>query len=87
MPTGRVNWFSISKGYGFILENDGAELFVHRSEIQNVEYLDEGRKFNHVGQGKRPLRKRSSRSQNLPFNKSRLRNYANDVSLQCVSRG
>ena len=69
MPTGRVNWFSISKGYGFILENDGAELFVHRSEIQNVEYLDEGAEVQyHVGQGKKgPYAKKVVQISKSPF--------------------
>lgn len=38
MPTGRVKWFNNSKGYGFIVQEDGPELFVHYSAIQGDGY-------------------------------------------------
>jgi CspA family cold shock protein len=31
--TGKVKWFSASKGYGFIVTNDNKEFFVHWSAI------------------------------------------------------
>jgi len=31
--TGKVAWFSDSKGYGFISQNDGPDVFVHHSNI------------------------------------------------------
>ena len=34
MATGRVKWFSEQKGYGFIEEEGGNEIFVHFSGIQ-----------------------------------------------------
>ena len=34
MATGTVKWFNESKGYGFIASEDGKDLFVHFSEIQ-----------------------------------------------------
>lgn len=33
MPKGRVKWFDESKGYGFIEQENGADIFVHHTGI------------------------------------------------------
>lgn len=44
MAEGTVKWFNAEKGYGFIAQEGGEDLFVHFSEIKMDGYktLDEG---------------------------------------------
>ena len=41
---GTVKWFNVRKGYGFLCDEDGAEHFVHYSEIRTMGFrkLEEG---------------------------------------------
>ena len=48
MPHGRVKWFNNAKGYGFIVQEGGPEVFVHYSAIQGDGYktLAEGQEVD-----------------------------------------
>ena len=55
---GTVKWFNGDKGFGFISQENGDDLFVHYSEIQSSGYrsLDEGATVEfEITQGKKGL--------------------------------
>ena len=46
--TGKVKWFNAEKGYGFIISDEGKDIFVHYSAIQadGFRSLEEGQKVS-----------------------------------------
>jgi CspA family cold shock protein len=56
MATGTVKFFNAQKGYGFISRPDGADVFVHFSNIEGSGYrsLEEGQAVEfEIGQGRK----------------------------------
>lgn len=56
MPEGSVKWFSDQKGYGFIEQENGEDIFVHHSAIIGTGFktLSEGDRVTfEIGEGKK----------------------------------
>lgn len=54
MSTGKVKFFNPSKGFGFITQDNGTDLFFHISEIKGGQEPQDGDAVEfEVGQGKK----------------------------------
>ena len=38
MPTGRVKWYNVEKGYGFITQDSGEDVFFHRTGVKDAGF-------------------------------------------------
>ncbi len=58
MPEGKVKWFNERKGFGFIEQEGGSDIFVHFSAIkaEGFKTLSEGQRVSFdIAQGKKGL--------------------------------
>jgi len=58
VPAGKIKWFNVSKGYGFIEREEGDDVFVHYSAIQMEGFKalqeDDEVEFEIIDDGKGP---------------------------------
>ena len=50
MPQGTVKWFNQKKGFGFIEQEDGEDLFCHHTQVEGVIADGDSVEFE-VGEG------------------------------------
>ncbi len=57
MNTGKVKWFNVEKGYGFIVYADGKEVFVHFKDVDGgINGIKEGDDVSfEIAEGKKGL--------------------------------
>ncbi|MGH3433242.1 MAG: cold-shock protein [Thermocrispum sp.] len=55
MPTGKVKWYDAEKGFGFVSQDDGEDVYIRKSALpQGVEALKSGQKLEFgVADGRR----------------------------------
>lgn len=53
MSTGTVKFFNTSKGFGFITQDEGDDLFFHISELEGQEAHDGDKVEYEVGEGQK----------------------------------
>lgn len=51
MPEGTVKWFSDEKGYGFIEQESGDDVFVHKNDVSGANLQEGTRVQFEIGEG------------------------------------
>jgi CspA family cold shock protein len=84
VPTGKVKWYDVEKGFGFLATEDGDEVFVHASALPaGVEALKPGSRVEFgVADGKRGPQALSIRVLDAPASVSKAaRKPAEDMAV------
>lgn len=53
MAIGKVKWFNPEKGYGFIEQENGKDLFVHINDVQGGDLKEGDRVEFEIGEGRK----------------------------------
>lgn len=53
MSKGTIKWFDQEKGYGFIQQDEGDDLFVHHSETDGYALNDGDKVEYEIGEGRK----------------------------------
>ena len=84
MPTGKVKWYDVEKGFGFLATEDGDEVFVHASSLPaGLEGLKPGTRVEFgVADGKRGPQALSIRVLDVPASVTKAaRKPADDMAV------
>ena len=72
MPTGKIKFYSTDKGYGFIAQDSGEDIFFHHSTLQSTEQIRVGQRVKYeTTPGKRGLEARNIQILLTPFEAQR----------------